>query len=51
MSNEDLGEILSRYSIYSFYEYSENYGLEYYDVKHITEHGDEIVAFGLYGMD
>ena len=52
MSNEDLGEILSEYSIYSFYRYSENYdGIEYYDVKYITEHGDEIVAFGLYGTD
>ena len=51
MNNDDLSEILSNYSIYSFNEYSENYGLEYYDVKHITEHGDEIVAFGLYGMD
>ena len=46
LSNEDLSETLSNYS-----KYSENYGLEYYDVKHITEHGDEIVAFGLYGMD
>lgn len=51
MNNDDLSEILSNYSIYSFNEYSENYGLEYYDVKHITEHGDEIVAFGLYGND
>lgn len=51
MSNKDLSEILYKYSIYSFNKYSENYGLEYYDVKYITEHGDEIVAFGLYGMD
>ena len=51
MNNDDLSEILSNCSIYSFNEYSENYGLEYYDVKHITEHGDEIVAFGLYGND
>lgn len=51
MYDGDLNEILSRYDIYSFGEYSENYGLEYYDVNYITEHGDEIVAFGLYGND
>lgn len=35
---------------YNEYVY-DRYGLEYFEHHYTTEHGDKVVAFGLYGYD
>lgn len=48
---EYVDKYLAYHQFYTYYEYEQYDELEKYSEKYKTQSGDEIVVFGMYGMD